>query len=110
MNLATNAIKYNTSEKPGIRISAEGKPGRINICFKDNGIGIPKNERKKIFNKFYQIGRSDNMTAKGSGIGLYLAQSIAKNRRSKNLPSDGFPGSRGQILIVKINHHQSVNA
>ena len=92
MNLATNSMKYNTSKTPAIEIFAKSAPGRLTICFTDNGVGFPKKERKKIFNKFYQIGQSDDMTAKGSGIGLYLAQSIAKIHKGKITATSKGPG------------------
>lgn len=78
MNLMTNAIKYNTSAAPSIDILVTQIPGKVQIQVQDNGIGFVASEKKKIFKKFYQIGTSDDMSAKGSGLGLYLAQSIAK--------------------------------
>lgn len=78
MNLMTNAVKYNTSPSPTIDIRIQPVSGKMQIQVQDNGIGFDASERKKIFKKFYQIGSSEDMSAKGSGIGLYLAQSIAK--------------------------------
>jgi signal transduction histidine kinase len=83
MNLITNAIKYRSSDPPEIHISARLQPNRLQIVFADNGIGFDRNERNKIFKKFYQIGRSDDMSAKGSGIGLYMAHNIAKIHKGK---------------------------
>ena len=48
------------------------------ITFKDNGIGFKDRYRKVIFKKFYQLGKAENCTAKGTGLGLYLVQQIAK--------------------------------
>lgn len=83
MNILTNAIKYNTSQTAIIDIIFEQKRRTLHIRFKDNGIGIEKNEMKKIFNKFYQIGKADDMTAKGSGIGLYMTKTIARIHKGK---------------------------
>ena len=83
MNLLTNAIKYNTSGIPGVDISFEIRKCWMHIHFQDNGIGIEKTEIKKIFRKFYQIGRADDRTAKGSGLGLYLVQNIARIHKGK---------------------------
>jgi two-component system phosphate regulon sensor histidine kinase PhoR len=92
MNLMTNAVKYNASDQPEIRITLEPHGKRLRILFRDNGIGFDRRERNKIFKKFYQIGRSEDMSAKGSGIGLFLAQSIAKIHKGRLKASSDGPG------------------
>jgi len=83
MNLITNAVKYNESDTPRIDINFIIVSRRLHICFSDNGVGIEKTDQKKIFKKFYQVGVADNMSARGSGIGLYMAQSITKIHKGK---------------------------
>ena len=83
MNLLTNAVKYNHSSQPEIEISFEVRGKKLYIYFKDNGIGIEKAEKRKIFRKFYQVGSSDDMSARGSGLGLYLVENIAKIHKAK---------------------------
>ena len=83
MNLFTNAVKYNKSEVPSLKISFEPKGKQLHIRFEDNGIGLPRSEIKNIFRKFYQVGQSDDMSAKGTGLGLYLVESIARIHRGK---------------------------
>lgn len=83
MNLLTNAIKYNRSETPLVDIYFQLKPPKLHILFVDNGIGVEKKELENIFNKFYQVGKSDNMSAIGSGLGLYIAQHIARRMKGK---------------------------
>ena len=83
MNLLTNAIKYNESGIPKVDITFEPQKRGLYIRFEDNGIGIKKGETKKIFRKFYQVGRSDNMSARGTGLGLYLVQSIARIHKGR---------------------------
>jgi signal transduction histidine kinase len=77
MNLITNALIYNKSKEKKADINLSVKDNLILLDFKDNGIGLEKNQIKKIFKKFYQVGKS----AKGSGLGLYIVQSIAKLHR-----------------------------
>jgi len=78
MNLVTNAVKYNTADQPKLEIDLSTRRGWIELAFHDNGVGLEKKDFKKIFKKFYQVGQADDMSARGSGIGLYLAQSIAR--------------------------------
>lgn len=78
MNILTNAITYNDSKVPKIDIIFQKIKQKLTIRFIDNGIGIDKSELKKIFRKFYQVGKSDNRSAKGSGLGLYVADNIAR--------------------------------
>ena len=83
MNLLTNAVKYNNSENPEIDIAFIVLKRKLLLTFEDNGIEIDKAKTKKIFRKFYQVGRSDNMTARGSGLGIYLVQCIARIHKGK---------------------------
>lgn len=78
-NIISNGLRYNENEKPRVEIQFRVNLRSIDILLKDNGLGIDLKERKKIFKKFYQINKS----AKGSGVGLYIAQLIAKYHRTK---------------------------
>jgi len=101
MNITTNAVKYNDSELPRIDITFKQVRRRLHIRFDDNGIGMEKGEIKKVFRKFYQIGRADDMSAKGSGIGLYLAQQIVRLHKGKIVAqSEGL--GKGSALTVML--------
>jgi two-component system, OmpR family, phosphate regulon sensor histidine kinase PhoR len=105
MNLLTNAIKYNSSDRPEIHITLEPHGNRLRILTRDNGIGFDRKERNKIFKKFYQIGRSEDMSAKGSGIGLYLAQSIARIHKGRLKASSDGPG-KGAVFALTLPLHK----
>ncbi len=77
MNLISNAMKYNESDHPQLTILFRSYLQKITIDFIDNGIGVDTQEAKKIFRKFYQADRRNTNGAKGSGLGLYLVESIA---------------------------------
>ena len=100
MNLMTNAIKYNAAQTPTIEIIVKPASGKLIIEVIDNGIGFETSERRKIFKKFYQIGSSDDMSAKGSGIGLYLAQSIAKIHKGRISASSAGPGQGATFSLI----------
>ncbi len=100
MNLFTNAINYCSAAPPVIHIGIQWLNERLHIRFKDNGIGFDKGERKKIFKKFYQIGQSHDLTAKGSGIGLFLAQSIAKIHKGRIVASSPGKGQGSEFTVI----------
>jgi signal transduction histidine kinase len=82
-NLVNNAMIYNNNPLPEVIIRLMTKKNKIFILFEDNGIGIEKKYRKKIFKKFYQIGKADDRSAKGSGLGLYMVYSITRMHGGK---------------------------
>jgi len=101
MNILTNAIIYNDSKVPKVNVLFSKSPKKIQIQFVDNGIGIEKHEIRKIFKKFYQIGLSDNRSAKGSGLGLYVADNIARIYRGKlKAESRGRGGNGSKFTLV----------
>jgi len=105
MNIFTNAVKYNESAAPRLDITFEFKGRALQICFADNGIGLPRSELKKVFKKFYQIGRSDDMSARGTGLGLYLVDSIARFHRGRmTAESKGTGEGSAFSLILPLKH------
>lgn len=104
MNILNNAVKYNESEKPRIDIRFLEGNGKLSIRFEDNGIGIEKAERKKIFRKFYQAKRADSLLPKGSGLGLYLVQNIARMHRGKVI-AEKRPDEKGSTFTLILPYH-----
>jgi signal transduction histidine kinase len=101
MNILTNAKKYNNSSCPRIWIRFEKDENSLIIRFQDNGIGIEKDELKKIFKKFYQGQCRDNhVSVGGSGIGLYLAQHIARLHRGKIIAESDGAGNGSVFTLM----------
>ncbi len=96
MNLITNGILYNKSDKKKIEINLTQQDNKIKLIVIDNGVGIDKTEQKKIFKKFYQVGKA----TKGSGLGLYIVASIVKLHHGDiKVHSDGY--SHGSSFIME---------
>jgi signal transduction histidine kinase len=77
VNLVNNAIKYSDGEGD-IKIQAFKNGNNLTIEFSDNGIGIPDNEKKNVFQKFYRVGEEKTRTKPGSGLGLFLVKRITE--------------------------------
>ena len=74
-NLVDNAIKYTL--KGSIRITLEKNQNMAIVKIKDTGMGIPKEEQKKIFKRFYRVDKSRSKETGGVGLGLSIAEWIA---------------------------------
>jgi len=72
-NIIDNAIKYGGSNI-SVEVISEGK--NVEILIKDDGNGIPKNQKEKVFEQFYRIPTGDTHNVKGFGIGLFYSKSI----------------------------------
>lgn len=81
-NLMDNAIKY-SRENVDIHISAHESPDHqtIEINVKDNGIGIPVDKQKYIFDKFYRVPNGNLHDVKGYGLGLYYVKQIMEKHQ-----------------------------
>lgn len=73
-NLLSNALKY-TDEGGNITVKAENFDGMVQICVEDTGKGIPKEDIKHIFDRFYQV---QNSNKEGTGIGLAIVKSFTE--------------------------------
>jgi signal transduction histidine kinase len=83
-NIIMNAIKYNKDNgKIIIDCSEDSRKKTITVSIKDTGIGIPKNEQKKVF-KFFERGRYARKNVDGSiGLGLSLVKQIIEDHNGK---------------------------
>ena len=110
MNLISNAIKF-SKENSCIFINTWKEKNYITISVKDEGIGIPKNEQKSIFNRFIQSTKNNKNEYVGSGIGLDLVFNLVKAHGGViELTSTEGVGSEFRIKmpIFKLNDNSKV--
>lgn len=99
MNLLTNADKYSPPEKEVV-VNLKRNKKHVIIEVVDQGKGIPKEEQKKIFQKFYRASRKDVSEIEGSGLGLALVKYTAEAHGGKvTLKSEGGRGSTFAIVL-----------
>ena len=102
-NLVDNALKYNHRE-PQILISTIGDEKGIYISVKDNGVGLSKEDQKKIFEKFYRVQGGNIHDTKGFGLGLNYVKSIVHAHHGTiHVESKLNIGTTFTIFLPKIN-------
>jgi signal transduction histidine kinase len=107
-NLISNAIKYGPegsrvrvsvgSDRAGI--NSRGERGLVRIAVDDSGPGIPKEERERIFERFYRIDRSRSQDSGGRGLGLAIASEIAKAHGGRIEVGDSDLGGASFVLSL----------
>jgi K+-sensing histidine kinase KdpD len=100
-NLLENANKYSPVSEP-ISVLLKGSEHIVLLEISDFGIGIPNEERKSVFEKFYRVGNEQTRSQKGTGLGLYIVKEICKAHKAEITIGDNSPrGSRFQITFSK---------
>jgi len=98
-NLLDNAIKYSGKVKQ-VSITAKTVESDLSIEIADQGVGIPRAEQAKIFEKFYRVGNGLVHDVKGSGLGLSLVKHIIEAHKGTiSVESDVGKGTRFTILL-----------
>jgi PAS domain S-box-containing protein len=82
INVISNAIRY-TSGGGKILVKVYKDKGMVMTEVKDSGIGIPKQEQKRIFEKFFRASNALKKETEGNGLGLYLAKTIVESSGGK---------------------------
>jgi signal transduction histidine kinase len=98
LNLVNNAIKYSRETK-SIALSVRRAGERVAISVADKGIGVPKAEQRKIFEKFYRGEASLVHETKGSGLGLSLVEHIME-AHGGTVEIESAPGKGSTFTLV----------
>ena len=77
-NLIENGIIYNTSEIPSIEVDITEEKSKYLFSVKDNGIGIPQDKLKKVFDRFYRVDKARTSNMGGTGLGLAIVKELVE--------------------------------
>ncbi|AZU61637.1 sensor histidine kinase [Neobacillus mesonae] len=99
-NLVENAMKY--TQQGEILISSYKEKGFIKLKVKDTGIGIPKSELTKIFDRFYRVEHSRARMTGGTGLGLYVVKQIVKAHEGEITVESQENGGSTFTITLKI--------
>ena len=90
-NLLDNAVKYSGQAVRVTVAVAAPAPDTVWVRVQDRGVGIPRKQLKRIFNRFYRVQARGLRHITGTGLGLYIVRSIAR-AHSGRLPLGKIPG------------------
>lgn len=99
MNVVSNAIKY-TPDGGVIEITAGAEGGRVWMEVADNGMGIPDEDRSRIFERFYRVDKARSRESGGTGLGLSIAKEIVDRHGGAIFLVD--KASRGLTIRVEL--------
>jgi len=100
LNLVSNAFKFTLSGKVTVRLRAAGN--RIELDVQDTGLGIPEDQRSKIFKRFHRLETVGGRTHEGTGIGLALVQELVKlHKGSIEVESTLGKGSTFMVFVPR---------
>lgn len=99
-NLMENAVKYRREDEPlRISVSTENRHNSVVVTIADNGIGIRKENLKKIFEKFYRVHSGNKHDVKGFGLGLAYVRNIIQLHRG-HIHAESEFGKGTKFIIV----------
>ncbi|MDM1049856.1 MULTISPECIES: sensor histidine kinase [Sphingobacterium] len=101
-NLVENAVKYSPAcGMIYVKLKEEG--GNLIFSVADHGIGIPDEEKRLIFNKFYRVGSEATRKTKGTGLGLYIVRTVLQKHNASIRVKDNKPS--GSIFEVTFENY-----
>ncbi len=101
-NLVENTVKY-AGDPPEVKIQLRrhGK-NRVLLRFTNNGDGVPREDRKKIFQIFYRGGSELERRRKGTGLGLYIVHTLVRRLKGRVTVHDRIDGGQGCTFELEL--------
>jgi signal transduction histidine kinase len=100
LNLLDNAVKYSAGE---VDVSAEIDTEEKNVVLRvrDQGVGIPQADLKRVFKRFYRVANGRGTPAKGTGLGLFIVRTIARKHGGKVFADSAGMG-KGTTVTMRL--------
>lgn len=96
-NLIENAVKY-SEPCSEVNVRLFTKEGQVYLMVADHGIGIPDQEKTRIFDRFYRVGSEETRNTKGTGLGLYIVKQVLDKHHASIRVKDNKPA--GSVFEV----------
>jgi len=98
MNIISNALKY-TPDGGRINIYSGSFDGNVWVRIEDNGIGIPKDDLERVYDRFYRVEKARSREAGGTGLGLSIAKEII-TKHGGEISIDSTPGEGTTVTVT----------
>ena len=98
-NLVDNAIRYNQSREPWVKVKTEKLSKEVILSVEDNGIGIAKEHQERIFERFYRVDKARSRESGGTGLGLSIVKNAVANMNGR-IKLTSAPGKGTKIEII----------
>lgn len=106
VNLVDNAIKFTPQGE--VNVSIEGDEREVTVGVHDQGVGIPEDEVKHLFQKFYRVDNSKTREIGGTGLGLYLSRTIIEMYGGRIwVESEEGKGSSFYFTLPRLTYSQA---
>ena len=102
VNIIENAVKYSPAGST-ISVVLNSNANDVVLAVADEGMGIPAQEKKRVFDKFYRIGNEETRITKGTGLGLFIARNIVRIHQGRITVHDNNPVGSVFTITFPIN-------
>ena len=97
-NLCDNAVKYNV-DGGSVEVKVHKKDGHVVLTVADTGIGIPREDQSRVFERFYRVDKSHSKASGGTGLGLSIVKHAAQYHNAK-LALESTPGKGTTVTVI----------
>ena len=98
-NLIDNAVRYSEADQQ-VTVAIEQREGRVAISVRDDGVGIPRTELERVFERFYRVDRARSRETGGTGLGLAIVRHVAENHGGRVIV-ESKPGE-GSVFTIEL--------